>query len=435
MSSSLSTTKLTRRGFLRTQAALAAAAAAPMPALAAATHEKSAAAVDYYDKLGVQTFINAAGTYTDLSSACMPESVQEAVALAAKKWVHIRELQQKGGAYIANRLKAEGCCISAGAASAITLAAAACIQAANNCRPIDIPRLIGTPKYPKNEIITQTPYGYDEGMVMCGAKIVVVNTLEEYKRAFNENTVMTNHENAAEVVKIPVQDWLAVAKEHGVPCHLDAAADMPPVSNLWTLAEKWDLVCFSGGKGIRGPQSAGLLLGKKKYTDLANNMLPPVEGVARGMKVAKEQIVGMVAAVDWILSQTDESLFKESNDRLAVMASILKDVPSVKTRVIVPAVANHYPQLVVEFDPKVIGATPREIKARLATGNPAIEINPHTGSTRASQGVDPLPNALVVTAMLLFPGQDKIVGEQIRKTLKDPKSVGTYDPAARPNRG
>jgi L-seryl-tRNA(Ser) seleniumtransferase len=262
-----------------------------------------------------------------------------------------------------------------------------------------------------------------------------VNTLEEYKRAFNENTVMTNHENAAEVVKIPVEDWLAVAKEHGVPCHLDAAADMPPISNLWTLAEKWDLVCFSGGKGIRGPQSAGLLLGKKKYTDLANGMLPPVEGVARGMKVAKEQIVGMVAAVDWILSQTDEGLFKESNDRLAVMAAILKDVPSVKTRVIVPAVANHYPQLVVEFDPKVIGATPREIKARLATGNPAIEINPHTGSTRASQGVDPMPNALVVTAMLLFPGQDKIVGEQIRKTLKDPKSVGTYDPAARPNRG
>ena len=184
MSNSLSTTKLTRRGFLLTQAALAAAAAAPMPALAMATHEKSAAAVDYYDKLGVQTFINAAGTYTDLSSACMPEPVQEAVALAAKKWVRIQELQQKGGAYIANRLKAEGCCISAGAASAITLAAAACIQAANNCRPIDIPRLIGTPQFPKNEVITQTPYGYDEGMYMCGAKVVVVNTLEGVQACF-----------------------------------------------------------------------------------------------------------------------------------------------------------------------------------------------------------------------------------------------------------
>jgi L-seryl-tRNA(Ser) seleniumtransferase len=112
----------------------------------------------------------------------------------------------------------------------------------------------------------------------------------------------------------------------------------------------------------------------------------------------------------------------------------VKDIPSVKTRVIVPAVANHYPQLVVEFDPKVIGASPREIRARLASGDPAIEINPHTGATKASQGVDPMPNALVVTAMLLFPGQDKIVGEQIRKTLKNPKSVGTYDPSAIPIR-
>jgi hypothetical protein len=99
-----------------------------MPALAAENHAKPAAGVDYYDKLGVQTFINAAGTYTDLSSACMPEPVQEAVALAAKKWVRIRELQQKAGAYVANRLKTEGCCITAGAASAITMAAAACIR-------------------------------------------------------------------------------------------------------------------------------------------------------------------------------------------------------------------------------------------------------------------------------------------------------------------
>ena len=169
-----------------------------------------------------------------------------------------------------------------------------------------------------------------------------------------------------------------------------------------------ELVCFSGGKGIRGPQSAGLLLGKKKYTDLANGMLPPVEGVARGMKVAKEQIVGMVAAVDWILSQTDESLFKESNDRLAVMASILKDVPSVKTRVIVlqsPTITRNW----WWSRPAGDGATPREIKARLATGNPAIEINPHTGATRASQGVDPMPNASRRhgNVALPRPGQDR----------------------------
>jgi L-seryl-tRNA(Ser) seleniumtransferase len=431
MSDSHLSSKVTRRGFLLSQAALAAAAASPIPALAAANAAKPAEAVDYYDKLGVQTFLNASGTYTDLTSACMPDSVQEAVALAAKRWVHIRELQIKAGAYIADRLKCEGACISAGAASALTLGTAACLQAANNCKPMDIPRLMGSAQYPKNEVIVQVPYGYDEGMFMCGAKVVVVNTLDEYKKAFNENTVMTRIENAAEVVKIDYNDWLAVAHDHGVPCFLDAAADTPPITNLWKLTQAgWDLVCFSGGKGIRGPQSAGLLLGKKKYTDLAQSNDSPAEGVGRGMKVAKEQIVGMVAAVDWILGQTDDSLFKESRDRLAVISNMVKDIPTVKTSVIVPAIANHYPQLVIEFDPAVIGASPLEIKTRLATATPAIEINPHTGSTRASQGVDPQPNALVVTAMLLFPGQDEIVGRQIRSVLKNPKSMGTFDPAA-----
>lgn len=431
MSDSHVSSKVTRRNFLLSQAALAAAAATPMSALAATTSTKPAPAVDYYEKLGVQTFLNAAGTYTDLTSACMPDSVQAAVALAAKKWVHIKELQEKAGAYIANRLKAEGCCISDGAASALTMATIACLQAANNCKPMDIPRLIGSPRFPKNEVITQTPYGYDESILLCGAKMVVVNSLDEYKAAFNSNTVMTNLENAAEVLKISKEDWLAVAHDHGVPCHLDAAADMPPIENLWKYTQEgWDLVCFSGGKDIRGPQNSGLLLGKKKYTDLANASLPPAEGVARGMKVAKEQIVGIVAAVDWLLTQTDEGMDKESRDRLAVIAGMVKDIPSVKTSVIVPEIANHFPQLVIEFDPAVIGASPRELKARLASADPAIEINPHTGATRSSQGVPPEPNALVVTALLLFPGQEKIVGEQIRKVMKNPKSMGTFDPNA-----
>jgi L-seryl-tRNA(Ser) seleniumtransferase len=422
--------KVSRRSFLLSQAALAAGATAPLSALGATTMPQAEAPVDYYDKLGVQTFLNAAGTYTDLTSACMPDSVQAAVALAAKRWVHIRELQVKAGAYIADRLKCEGCCVSNGAASALTLATVACLQAANHCKPLDIPRLIGSAKYPKNEVITQTPYGYDEGILLTGAKIVVVNSLEEYKAAFNANTVMTNMENAAEVVKISQEDWLAIAHEHGVPCHLDAAADMPPIENLWKYTQMgWDLVCFSGGKALRGPQNAGLLLGKKKYTDLANASLPPTEGVARGMKVAKEQIVGMVAAVDWILTQSDESIDKESRERLAVIAEMVKDIPSVKTSVIVPETANHFPQLVIEFDPATIGASARELRARLASATPAIEINPHTGSTESSQGVPAEPNALVVVALLLFPGQDAIVGRQIRNVLKNPKSVGTYDPA------
>jgi uncharacterized pyridoxal phosphate-dependent enzyme len=426
-----------RRRFLRaTQATVAGLAAVPMLStpsglLAATSPSHHANEPDYYDKLGVTKHINAAGTYTELTSAVMPPSVRAAVAQAALHPVHLDDLQQKAGAYIAQRLKTEGCCISCGASSAITLATAASVMAANNCQPLDIPSRIGTPQFPKNEVVVQKihRYEYDVAMQLCGIKIIDVVTLDDFKQALGPNTVMTNYFNAADAVGISREDWIAVAHSKGVPCHLDAAADMPPISNLWKYTGMgFDMVSFSGGKGIRGPQNAGLLLGKKKYTDLAQRNLCPVDSVGRGMKVAKEQLVGMVAAVDWLLSQTDEGLEKESRERMAVIVGMLKNIPSVQTSIIVPELANHVPHLIINFDPEVIGASARELKVRLRTATPCVEINPHTGSQTASQGVPAQPNALVVTTFLLNPGEESIVGRQIRKVLKNPKSVGTYPP-------
>jgi uncharacterized pyridoxal phosphate-dependent enzyme len=405
-----------------------------LAATKAAEHsgEPTSMPVDYYDKLGVTKIINAAGTYTDLTSAVMPPAVRAAVAQAALHPVRLAELQTKAGEYIAGRLKCEGCCISCGASSALTLATAASLSAANGCEPIDIPRLIGSPQFPKNEVIVQKAhrYEYDEAMYLCGVKIVDVVTLDDYKKAFGPNTVMTNYFNAAEEGEIGQQDWLDVAHQHNIPCHLDAAADMPPIENLWKYTGMgWDLVAFSGGKDIRGPQNAGLLLGKKKYTDLAlRNNFPEDRGVGRGMKVAKEQIVGMVAAVDWILSQTNEGMEKESRDRAAVIINTVKDIPGVTTNIMIPAFANHVPHLMITLDPSIVAVSAREARARLRTGTPAIEINPHTASSRSSQGVPAQPNSLVVTTFLLNPGEEEIVGGQIRKVLTDPKSVGTYTP-------
>jgi len=426
-----------RRRFLRaSQTTVAALAAAPIlgsaEALAATVPSHSAKPhLDYYDKLGVSKFINAAGTYTELTSAVMPPPVREAVAQAALHPVHLQELQQKAGAYIAEKLKAEGCCISCGAASAITLATAASIMAANNCRPLDIPDQIGTQQFPKNEVVVQKihRYEYDVAMKLCGAKLVDVVTMDDYKQALGPNTIMTQYFNAADAVGISREDWIAAAHEKGVPCHLDAAADMPPISNLWKYTGMgFDMVSFSGGKDIRGPQNAGLLLGKKKYTDLAQRNICPVDSVGRGMKVAKEQIVGMVAAVDWLLTQTDEGMEKESRDRMAVIVKMVKDVPSVQTSIMVPELANHVPHLMISFDPGVIGASARELRTRLRTATPGIELNPHTGSMRPSQGVPAQPNALVVTTFLINPGEEYALGRQIRKVLKNPKSVGTYPP-------
>jgi uncharacterized pyridoxal phosphate-dependent enzyme len=428
-----------RRRFLRgSQAAIAALGAAPM--LGSATNVLAATGShgtanehpDYYDKLGVTKLINAAGTYTELTGAVMPPSVRAAVAQAALHPVHLEELQQKAGAYIAEKLKAEGCCISCGASSAITIATAASVMAANNCHPLDIPSLIGTPQFPRNEVVVQKihRYEYDVAMQICGIKIVDVVTLDDYKQALGPNTVMTNYFNAADVVGISREDWIAVAHSKGVPCHLDAAADMPPISNLWKYTEMgFDMVSFSGGKDIHGPQNAGLLLGKKKYTDLAQQNICPADSVGRGMKVAKEQIVGMVAAVDWLLAQTDEGLEKESRKRMAAIIAAVKSIPTVETSIMVPELANHVPHLMINFDPHVIGASAREIQVRLRTATPCIELNPHTAGTTPSQGVPAQPNALVVTTFLLNPGEEFIVSRQIRKVLKDPKSVGTYPPA------
>jgi seryl-tRNA(Sec) selenium transferase len=260
--------------------------------------------------------------------------------------------------------------------------------------------------------------------------------LDDYKRAFTPNTAMTQFFNAADAGEIGREDWVDVAHQHNVPCHLDAAADMPPIENLWKYTGMgFDLVSFSGGKGIRGPQNAGLLLGKKRLTDLAQANNNPLDGsVGRGMKVAKEQLVGMVAAIDWLLDQTDDGLDTEYRRRCEAIIGIVKDVPTLRANIVVPAIANHVPHLVLTYDPATLGITPREAQQRLLTGTPVIELNPHTGSKRASQGMPAAtPNALVLTAWMLQPGDELIVGHQIRQVLLKPESVGHLPPGGIPS--
>jgi len=178
----------------------------------------------------------------------------------------------------------------------------------------------------------------------------------------------------------------------------------------------FDLVTFSGGKGIRGPQNAGLLLGRKVLTDLAQENNNPAEGIGRGMKVAKEQIVGMVAAVDWVLSHTEESMQGDYQKRVDLIAAAVKGIPSVRTEIVVPKIANHVPHLLIRFDPQVIGATTQQIVQSLRTGSPSIELNPNTGQ-KPNQGIPADANTLVVGVWMMQPGEDAIVGDRIRALL------------------
>jgi seryl-tRNA(Sec) selenium transferase len=275
----------------------------------------------------------------------------------------------------------------------------------------------------KNEVLVQKAhrYGYDHALRNCGIKFVEVETLEEYEAGFNDRTVLAHFFNAAQGGKISREDWIRVAHEHGVPCFNDAAADVPPIANLWNYTQMgFDLVTFSGGKGLRGPQCSGLLLGRKDLIEAARqNNSPNSNTVGRGMKVGKEEIVGLVAAVDRYLAQDDAAMEAEFRGRAERIARLVKGLPTVETHIFIPPVANHVPHLLITYDPNRIKITGREVAQKMREGKPRIELNPGTGGGPASEGLPGGPYTIVVGVWMMEPGEDVIVGRRLREVLKE----------------
>jgi len=410
-------TKGTRRSFFSwTRNALAAAGAVrATPGLAA----EAVAGEDYYAKLGVTKIINAAGTYTALTASIMPPSVQAAVAASAHHPVRLAELQQKAGEYIARRLQCEAALVSAGAASALTLGTAACMTVGNRDAVTLLPEDTASLK---NEVIIQKGhrYSYDHAISNCGIRFVEVETSEQYDKAFTPKTVMCHFFNAAEEGQISREQWVEVARRHGVPSFNDAAADVPPISNLWNYTRMgFDLVTFSGGKGIRGPQNAGLLLGRKDLIEAAGwSNSPHDDTVGRGMKVAKEQIIGMVAAIDWFLTQSDAGMEAEFRRRAERIAAHLKDIPTLTYEVFIPAAANAVPHLVIRYDQTRVKVKPLDVAQMLRDGSPSIELNPSTGRKPVSAGLPGGEDTILVGVWMLQPGEDLIVARRLHEVLK-----------------
>jgi L-seryl-tRNA(Ser) seleniumtransferase len=376
-------------------------------------------AVDYYQKLGVTPFINAAGTYTVLSASTMPDEVQAAIAIASRHPVNLNELLDASGAYLAQKLRCEAALVTSGAAAALVVGTAACITRGNEQDTLNIPTdMAGL----KNEVIVQKShrYGYDHALRNCGIRFVEVETLEQYEQAFTERTVMAHFFNAG-AGTISREDWVRVAHQHGVPCFNDAAADVPPISNLWNYTQMgFDLVTFSGGKGLRGPQCSGLLLGKKDLIEAARkNNSPNSNTVGRGLKVAKEEIVGVVAAVDWFLKQDDAAIEAECRDKADRIAKHLSVIPTVQTQVFIPEIANHVPHLLITYDQNRIKITGGEVMQKMRAGKPRIELNPSTGGAPASAGLPGGPNTIVVGVWMLQPGEDMVVAKRLREVLQE----------------
>ncbi|MBV8475674.1 MAG: aminotransferase class V-fold PLP-dependent enzyme [Acidobacteria bacterium] len=377
-----------------------------------------ATGVDYYQKLGITPFINAAGTYTVLSASTMPPQVQAAIAVAAEHPVNLKELLVASGEYLAKRLHCESALVTCGAAAALTLGTAACVTVANQNAILGIPTdMAGL----KNEVLVQRThrYDYDHAVRNAGVRFVEVDTVDDYQRAFTDQTAMAHFFNAGEG-KISREDWVRIAHQHGVPCFNDAAADVPPISNLWNYTQMgFDLVTFSGGKGLRGPQCTGLLLGRRDLIQAASqNNSPNSNTIGRGMKVAKEEIVGLIAAVDWFLEQEDEKLQAEFQQRAERIAAQVRMLPTVQTQIFVPPVANRVPHLLVTYDPSHIKITGTQVMEKMRQGNPRIELNPGTGGPPASAGLPGGQNTIIVGVWMLQPGEDAIVAHHLHEVLR-----------------
>jgi uncharacterized pyridoxal phosphate-dependent enzyme len=366
---------------------------------------------DVLAELGLRTFINAAGTYTAMTASLMPEEVMDAINSSAKEFVMLEEVQDKAGARIAEMCHAEAAMVTAGCWSAMVLGMAGVIAGKDLKKIAQLPHLEGTGM--KSEVIVQKSHmnGYDHALTNTGVTLISVETKDEAEQAVSEKTAMMWFLNReAPMGKIQHEEWLSIAKNHNLPTMIDIAADVPPVENLWKYNDMgFDLVCISGGKAICGPQSTGILMGKKDLIAAARLSGPPNGGnIGRGMKVNKEEIIGMYVALDSYIKRDHNKEWKMWEDRIAVINDSVKNINGVTTEIIIPPVANHSPSLQIAWDNTKVKITPVALGEKLRKGSPSVEVVSWEKEKE---------NSIRLTVFMLKKGQEKIVAARIKEEL------------------
>ena len=364
---------------------------------------------DYFKELGVRTFINAAGTYTKMTGSLMRPEVLDAYQYATKDYVMLDELQDRVGERISALLGCEAATVTSGAASAITLGTAGVLTGNDPEKAAQLPHLEGTGM--KTEVIMQKAHyiDYAHAIENCGVKIVYVETSEDLEKAINKNTAMYYFVNFLNFEgKIQWKEVLEICQKYNIPTMIDCAADVPPVENLSKYTDMgFDMVCFSGGKGLRGPQSAGVLLGKKKYIEAARVSAPPRGNtIGRGMKVNKEEILAMMVAIESYLTRDHDKDWKLWEGQIGFINDAIKSINGITTHIDVPLLANHVPTLNVSWDLKRIKVSGDQVKEILQSGHPSIEV--------AGGG----ENSISITTWMLVPGEERIVASRVKDALQ-----------------
>jgi uncharacterized pyridoxal phosphate-dependent enzyme len=383
-----------------------------------------------YSKIGVRTVINCRGTWTYLSGSLEFPEVREAQIEAGKHFVNMVELQQGVGRKLAELTGAESGMITSGAAGAMAASTAACMAGTDGAKIWQLPDTTGM----KHEVIMAGGRSaFDSAIRLTGAKLVLVDGADNIANAINDNTAMIYTNDLGDKLVKEV----AIAKDHKVPLLLDDAAGIPPAQNLKLYAQmKIDLYTFSGGKGLRGPQCSGVLLGRKDLIDAALRNSAPWEGaVCRAMKVGKEEVIGCLTAVETWLKIDEKKLYAEWNARVDKVAKLVETVPGVRTDVYVPDDGNRYPTLRVYWDQEAWGYTIDDCVFALRKSDPCIEVlgadNPslvpavHEGIQKPTRKAPrPKVDHIELVSMTMQDGEEMIVGKRLRELLSDAQKKG-----------
>lgn len=375
-----------------------------------------------YSRLGVKTVINCRGTWTYLSGSLEFPEVLQAEQEAGRYFVNMLELQRGVGRRLAELTGAESGIVTSGSAGAMAAATAGCMAGTDDRRIWQLPDTTGM----KHEVVMMGGRSaFDSAIRLTGAKLVLAYSPEELSKAINDNTAMIYTTDLGD----KLQQQLKVAKDRKIPMLLDDAAGIPPVDNAKLYARMGiDMYCFSGGKGLRGPQCSGLLLGRKDLIEAALLNCSPREGaVCRPMKVGKEEVIGCLTALETWLKLDEKKQYEEWNARIERIRKLVETVPEVKTSTYVPDDGNRYPTLKVSWNQEGWGFTIADCVRELRASDPCIEVlgadNPslvtavREGNPNPNRKERKGPDHIELVSMTIQPGEEMIVGERLRAIL------------------
>lgn len=347
--------------------------------------------------------INGVGVVTVLGGSIMPPEVIRAMEEASHFFIPLPELEKKVGARLAEMLKAPAAMVTCGAASAISVGTAACLSQGDAAKLRKLPGRDGI----RYEVIQQKTHrsGYEHQMELTGAKVITVETRAELESAINERTGMMFFLNKAEHDgQIKAEEFVKIGKARGIPTMNDCASDATPKENLWKYTQMgFDLVIFSGGKALRGPQASGLLLGRKDLIEASYPAMSPFGGIGRGMKVGKEELCGLLAAVERYLKVDHQAEWKELEARVTTIRGALKGVKGVTTDRHIPVIANEVPHVTVEWDEAARSLTSQQVGEKLLAGDPPIHVQ------RPGKG------KLLISVWMMRGEEPKIVGKRLKE--------------------